>query len=310
MTTSLDLSLVPRSCPICAQSDESSLFAESNVALDRLDAFAFASRKIPEYMHWRLLTCRRCDLVYASPAPVPANLSTAYQSAAFDSAREARHAARSYARLLPQLKSRLPDLDGALDIGTGDGVFLEELIEAGFRNVMGVEPSTAPVEAASYRIRPLIKHSIFRANDFRPDSLSLVTSFQTLEHLSDPLEMASAAHRLLKPGGAAFFVGHNRRAVSARVLGRKSPIFDLEHLQLFSSASLRLLMETAGFVDVRVGILVNRYPLGYWVKLLPFSPRLKRFLLSGLTRARAQRIPVLFPAGNLWSIGIKPSPVA
>jgi hypothetical protein len=78
----------------------------------------------------------------------------------------------------------------------------------------------------------------------RPESLNLVTCFQTFEHLADPLAMCGDAFHLLKPGGAVLFVGHNRRAVSARILGRRSPIFDIEHLQLFSPASVRRMVTT------------------------------------------------------------------
>ena len=37
-------------------------FAEAKFDLDVLDGFAFASRKLPEYMHWRLVECGRCDV--------------------------------------------------------------------------------------------------------------------------------------------------------------------------------------------------------------------------------------------------------
>lgn len=62
--------LTSRPCPVCGLSEESQPFAEANVDSSQLDEFAFASRKMPEYMHWRLWLCGRCDLVYASPAPV------------------------------------------------------------------------------------------------------------------------------------------------------------------------------------------------------------------------------------------------
>ena len=154
-----------------------------------------------------------------------------YREAGFDSRQEARHASRTYARFLPRIIPKLPDRSGAVDIGTGDGAFLSELIAAGFENVAGIEPSTAPIEAAEPSIRPLIRHDIFREDSFAPGSLSLITCFQTIEHLSDPLLFCKAA-AAVKPGGGLFLIGHNRRSFSAKVLGPKSPIFDIEHLQL------------------------------------------------------------------------------
>ena len=298
--------LPTRTCPICETSTESTVFAEANLNRADLDEFAFASRKTPEYMHHRLMACAGCDLLYASPLPERDELARAYLDAAFDSGEEAACAARTYARYLPDLRRELPNLDGVLDIGAGDGVFLRQLLDAKFKSVIGVEPSAAPIAAAEPSLRPLIRQGIFREEDFEPDSLSLITCFQTLEHVPDPLEMCRAAWRLLKPGGAVFFVTHDRRALSAKLLGRKSPIFDIEHLQLFSRQSMQSMLNRAGFTRIRLHRLLNRYPIHYWMKLLPFPAATKRRLIPRLKASRLGKGTVPFFAGNLVAIALKP----
>src|SRR5262249_39715420 len=161
--------------PICGDRDSSRLFAEENVDLKLLDGFAFASRKVPEYMHWGLMECPRCDLLYADPAPTPEDLASLYRDADFGSREEARLASRAYGAFLPGIRAKLPDLAGAADIGTGDGVFLRELITAGFRDVVGIEPSAAPIAVADEDVRPLIRHDVFRPESFPSESLSLIT---------------------------------------------------------------------------------------------------------------------------------------
>jgi len=299
------LDLRPRPCPLCGSTDESRVLAESNIDPAKLDAFAFASRKLPEYMHHRLVECPRCDLLYATPLPSEDQLHVAYHQAAYDSQAEAACAARTYAALVDTLAPRLPDRAGALDIGTGDGAFLAELLDRGFTNVAGVEPSAAPIAAARPDIRPLIHHDIFRPGAFPPHAFSLVTCFQTMEHLHDPLAMCRSAHALLKPGGALLLVGHNRRAVSARLLGRRSPIFDVEHLQLFSPRSARELVRAAGFRGVQTRVLFNRYPLHYWLKLFPFPAGAKRRLIAHARTAAWGRLPLMVPAGNLATIAFR-----
>jgi hypothetical protein len=215
----LSAEMVARACPLCGHAAvEGRLFAEPDFDFARLDRFAFASRKLPEYMHLRLLECASCDLLYASPVPASGSLAEAYRDADFDSAEEGRYAARTYAGMLETIAHRLPDRSGALDIGTGDGAFLERLLAAGFTEVVGVEPSSAPISAAAAQVRPLIRQGLFRRDDFECERYSLVTCFQTLEHVDDPREVVGSAFALLKPGGAAFFIVHNRRAFSARVL--------------------------------------------------------------------------------------------
>jgi SAM-dependent methyltransferase len=293
------ITLAPRACPICGSHADSLLFSEANVNLEGLDGFAFASRKLPEYTHWRLAECHRCDLLYVDPAPRLEELASLYRGADFDSREEAGLASRTYGQFLPRIVNRLPDRVGAADVGTGDGAFLKELLAAGFTDVVGIEPSSAPIEAAEASVRPLIRHDIFRPHSFPAGSLSLITCFQTIEHLADPLTFCRDAHRALKPGGAVFLIGHNRRALSAKILGRKSPIFDIAHMQLFSHASARYLLKAAGFVDVEVRTVYNRYPVRYWAQLFPFPKAMKTRLLGLLKTSPLGRPVVPLPAGNI-----------
>jgi SAM-dependent methyltransferase len=293
--------LVARPCPGCG-ADDGRPFAPANVDAQALDSFAFASRKLPEYMHFALVTCARCELLYANPAPSPGTLAALYHDAAFDAAAESRFASETYGRQLPRICAALRERAGALDIGTGDGAFLAQLLARGFSGVVGVEPSAAPVAMAAPDVRPLIRHGLFRAADFAPASFSLVTCFQTIEHVYDPLALCRDARGLLRPGGALFVVCHNRRALLARALGLKSPIYDVEHLQLFSPASVRALLERAGFARVEVRPLVNRYPLNYWARLFPLPAVLKPRALSLLRASGLGALQVAAPVGNLIAV--------
>jgi SAM-dependent methyltransferase len=299
----LPFELVSRPCPVCG-STESRPFAPSNVEPAALGEFAFASRKLPEYMHFALVTCPTCDLLYTNPAPAPGALEALYRDAAFDAPEESRHASVTYGRALDRFVRRLPNRDGALDVGTGDGAFLAELVARGFTSVAGVEPSAAPVAMAATAVRPLIRNTIFRASDFAPASLILATCFQTIEHVPDPLALCREARGLLKPGGALFLVCHNRRALLARLMGLKSPIFDVEHLQLFSPSSVRGLLERAGFPPsgIEVRPLVNRYPLEYWARLFPLPKAAKLGALGVLRKSGLGRLPLAAPVGNLIAV--------
>ncbi len=271
-----------RVCPICGPLGRPRVVSEANVDTRRLDAYAFSSRKTPELMHHRLVRCGTCDLVYADPAPNPESLREAYLEAAFDSSAEARCAAATYGRVLDRIIARLPGRDGALDIGTGEGAFLRELVRRGFTEVGGIEPSAAAITQSSPDVWPLVEQGVFSAAARPEGSLNLVTCFQTIEHLHDPLRTCESAVRMLRPGGALLIVAHNSRAFSARVLGRRSPIYDIEHLQLFSHASLRALLLRAGLHDVTTWPLVNRYPLPYWIRLLPLPNQAKRVVVTAL----------------------------
>ncbi|MGH3008564.1 MAG: class I SAM-dependent methyltransferase [Gaiellaceae bacterium] len=297
------IELADRPCPVCGTAAHSRLFAEANIDETRIDARSFSSRKTPEFMHYRYLECATCDLVYASPAPTAATTSSLYRDAEYASAAEAGHAADTYARLLARLLPRLPDRVAALDVGAGDGAFLERLAGAGFDRVVGIEPSRAPLAQAAPAVRELIVEGTFVPGVVE-GPFTLVTCFQTLEHIPDPLETLRLAADLLAPGGALVLVVHDRRGLPTRLLGGRSPILDLEHLQLFSRNSLGAALQGAGLALDSVAPFANTYPLAYWLSLAPLPGPLRAFTRS-LPRAVASA-PVRLRAGNLAAVAFKP----
>jgi SAM-dependent methyltransferase len=302
----MELHFSERRCPGCDSTRGREVLPQ-RIDAAALDEYAFASRKFPEYMHHRLVECAVCDLLYADPVLALDELGGIYDAAAFDSKEEAECASRTYAGLAHSLRGKLPHSEAALDIGTGEGSFLERLLDLGFGRVRGYEPSAAPLAAASPRVRELIVHDVFRPGGPGGGPFDLVTCFQTIEHVPDPALLCRDVLELLRPGGAFLIVCHDRRAPLNRALGRRSPIIDIEHLQLFSQESARALMQRAGFGGVDVRRITNRYPLHYWLKLAPLPRRVKQALVSGTRREPLRGLSLSLPVGNLAVTGFRAS---
>ncbi len=299
------MKLRPRVCPLCGASN-GRIHVKANFDETCLDRFAFSSRKVPEFMHFQMVSCAVCDLLYVTPAPELEWVRRGYTGAGFDTSEESHWAARSYARELRGFAAQLPDRCAALDVGAGDGAFLEQLMEAGFAQVAGIEPSSAARQGAKPAVLPLIREGFFCATDWQDGSFALVSCFQTLEHVDDPAALATAAFRLLKPGGAFYAIAHNYRSLLAQTLGTRSPIYDIEHLQLNSPRSLKFMLEQAGFERALVRPLRNEYPLSYWVRLLPIPLLVKGKLLRGLVSTGIGRLVLPIRAGNLLAVGYRP----
>jgi SAM-dependent methyltransferase len=203
-------------------------------------------------------------LVYVDDPPSPDDLAHAYHVSDYDSAEEANDAAAAYILALQPLLKALPRHESVLEIGTGTGVLLEHLAREGFSELVGVEPSAAAIAAAPPHRRAWIREGVFEEQNFAPGSFDLICCFMTMEHVLDPKVIALAAFRLLRPGGAFVTVTHDYRGRLNRLLGRRSPIIDIEHMQLFSERSIRTLFEATGYLNVRVERFVNRYAFRYW----------------------------------------------
>lgn len=281
------------------------LFLKENINPAMLSEFSFASRKTPEYMCHQMVHCPACDLVYVDSPPTVEVLAEAYHVAEYDSTEEANDAAHAYARAITPVLRQLTRREVALEIGTGTGVFLEHLAAAGFRELVGVEPSTAAIAVAPLERRGWIREGIFVEADFEPESIDLICCFMTLEHVRDPGDLARAALRLLRPGGVFLTVTHDYRSLVNRLLGKRSPIIDIEHMQLFSHDSIKELLCQAGFKKVNVASFANRYSLRYWARLAPLPSGLKNIFarLFELPWIRDKKLSL--NVGNILAWGFK-----
>ena len=294
-----------RACPVCGGRLHAH-FADERIDHDKVNDYTYASRKQPEFMCLRLVRCANCDLVYAPTPPATDFLSTAYSEAAYDSVVEAQAAARTYAKVLTPYVDRLSGRNAAVDVGAGCGPLLPWLKETGFNPVIGIEPSHAAINAAPLAVRPMLREGMFSPGmlaDVRP---SMLCSFMTLEHLVEPREFVGNVFELLEPGGMLAVVVHNWRAPINRLLGLRSPIIDVEHLQLFSPGSVRTLLARAGFVSIDIKSISNAYPLRYWLLLTPLPSGVKTQITGILDQVGIADKSVSLRVGNLLAVGIKP----
>jgi SAM-dependent methyltransferase len=296
-----------RTCPLCgAGAEQAEPFLSDTRDESRVSTSSFASRKVPEYMSHAMVRCRACDLAYVDRPPSVATLAASYHEADYDSAEEAEDAADAYADAVKPVLERLHRRGAALEIGTGTAAFLERLKKAGFTDLVGVEPSTAAIAAAPAHRQAWIQEGIFREEDFSSDSFDLICCFMTLEHVQDPGELVASAYRLLRPGGVFVGVTHDRRGLINRLLGRRSPIVDIEHMQLFSAESARRLLKVNGYCDVDGASFWNSYRPSYWLRLVPMPNAVKGALTRMMRNSWLDSRRLSINVGNFMSWGFKP----
>lgn len=296
-----------RSCPICnTPSSNASIFLKHNIDSNKITEFSFASRKMPEFMCHQLVLCPVCDLVYANEPPDQSVLAQAYHIADFDSAEEADDAALAYEKAVQPILKNLSNKEAALEIGTGTGIFLEILKNNNFKVLVGVEPSSAAIAAAPLHRQKWIKEAIFKESDFEKESFDFICCFMTLEHVRDPNELVASVFKLLKPGGAIALVTHDYRSLINKILGKKSPIIDIEHMQLFSNKSITYLLKNNGYEKINVNSFKNKYSINYWFKLLPLSLSIKKYLIKIINKIGLSNMKISLNVGNVISCGFKP----
>jgi len=295
-----------RNCPICLHSRKNSvIFQKENIDTKKITSFTYSSRKTPEFMCHEMVRCLSCDLVYVTTPPDKLKLSEAYHVADYDSSEEAFDAAETYIDQLNDVLSTLTPNSKILEIGSGSGEFLYNLKKIGFTNLTGIEPSISAINSAHPDIKSHLKQGIFQANAFHESDYDLVCCFMTMEHVYDPREISESVNKLLKKGGSFVIVIHNYRSLVNKILGKKSPIIDIEHMQLFSNKSIRSLLNKTNYQNICIKKFSNYYSINYWVRLLPLSVLIKNIFIKILNKFNLGNFKIKINVGNIIVSGNK-----
>lgn len=148
-----------------------------------------------------------------------------------------------------RIVDRLGDAGAVLDIGSGLGVFPARMLEAGWTPT-ALDPDERAVRHARERIGvAAIQADFVREEVSHLGRFDLVTFNKVLEHVPEPEVMLSRAREVLAPSGEVYIELPDGEA--ACVLGPDREEFFIEHLHVFSMASLALLASRAGFSVAR-----------------------------------------------------------
>ncbi len=95
----------------------------------------------------------------------------------------------------------LDDCENGIELGCGFGDFVARVIEGKKISFEGCEQNPSAVEIARRNGLTVYLETAEELAKTRPDTYSVVCSFQVLEHLARPADFLDAACKLLRPGG-------------------------------------------------------------------------------------------------------------
>lgn len=212
---------------------------------------------------YRVVACEECGLVYVTPRRDEARLRDLYlvdywRSPAAkdygytDYLRDEPLYLRTYRRRFRAVERHAPAPGRVLDVGCAAGFFLAIAKERGWK-CTGVEVSPAMAAFARERYGLDVRLGTLGEQRFDPASFDLVTFWDVVEHLPDPVAALQEARRLLAPGGLLLLETQNVASAFARALGRRWQHYKhAEHLYHFDPRTVRRLLGLAGLEAVEV----------------------------------------------------------
>lgn len=297
---------VATKCAICGTFGESKKVFDQNIDEEAFSTDVFSARRLPDRRSYQWVRCKKCELLRSDPI-LEVDLDELYAKSTFDYSSEVDGLKKTYASITLRSLKPNPARGAVLEIGGGNGFFLEIAKEIGFTKIAGVEPSVDAVASAREDVQPFMIADMLRKESVPNDCFDVVAMFHVMDHLTDPLSTLEICKSSLKPGGTFVVAVHNSRSWSANLMKSRSPIVDVEHTYLFDKDTVRKLFERAGLVEIRVGTYWNKYSLAYLIHLLPISKHIKLPVLSGRLGRVLRSVKVSVPLGNMWASGKKPS---
>jgi 2-polyprenyl-3-methyl-5-hydroxy-6-metoxy-1,4-benzoquinol methylase len=198
--------------------------------------------------HHTIVQCSQCGLVYTNPRPDAPDLLESYESVQdplYLQEREGR--VLTFSHHLVPLERMAQSLAGRrlLDVGCYTGVFLEIAAANGW-DAWGIDPSHWAIERARSRGLHVVEGTLASAS-FSGEAFDVVTMWDVIEHVADPLGELRQAWRVLRPGGLLVVHTMDIDSLFAHLMGPRWPWLMEMHIYYFSRRTLQAMLEKAGF---------------------------------------------------------------
>ena len=206
---------------------------------------------LPKYSKDYLVQCQHCSFVFSHRIPSEEELNAYYKNYG-----SGQHDAISpitikrYHELLDEFE-KYRSSNTILDVGCGSGHFLVTAKERGWQ-VYGTEYPESLCEVC--RKKGLTIHrGVLNPANYPGISFDVITSFEVIEHINNPLEELAKFNQLLRSGGLLYCTTPNFNSIQRYQLG---PDFNIlcypEHISYYTKNTLSKVFQISGFKPLKV----------------------------------------------------------
>jgi 2-polyprenyl-3-methyl-5-hydroxy-6-metoxy-1,4-benzoquinol methylase len=260
----------------------------------------------------KIVTCGKCGGVYAAEKLNAEALARFYEQKYRDGnyAHYNEHQSLKYEnfrRAFLRIKQFAPGTKH-LDLGCGEGTSVSVARDLGFDS-LGIEKSQLAVEHAREKGLDVRNGSMESLPDSLASDFDVVTIFDALDHVSNPLAVLKSVTNKIKPGGLLYLEVNNISSLYAVLMGKYFPhALPFEHPVYFGPKTLKKALGECGF-QVQSIRNRNRFVSFQFLQMTfdNFNP-----LLAGLLKCVSWIIPqrmlksgFSIPMGIISSIAIK-----
>lgn len=246
---------------------------------------------VTEIDGFHIVRCRQCGLVYVNPRYREELLQEIYTETYYDHdgiqngleffgydnyLEDEENIRITFAKRLKTIE-RYATKGKLLDIGCATGFFLDLAKSRGWE-VVGSEVSEFTVRYARERFGLDVRLGTLGDLQFDAQSFDVITMWDVIEHVPDPIGELQEVRRILRDGGLLSIITPDVGSLVARFLGSRWEEFRRvrEHVYFFSRRTMTEALRKVGFEVLRVEHADKVFYLG------PAVHRLKYYTWDGM----------------------------
>ncbi len=252
-----------------------------------------------------LRRCSTCGLVSVRTFPRADELRAVYGEAYFRNARSEESGYDDYeadrycivktaGRRLDLIERYTPQRGRLLDVGCALGFFLETARRRGWE-VEGVDISAHAVSYARDRLGLAARCGMLEEAGFTADSFDVLTLWDVIEHVPDPVANLEYCRSLLRDEGILVISTPDLGSRVARATGTRWMGYKLaeEHLYYFTRQTIGLALRKAGFDVLHTQAIGKDVALDFFTRRLAlYAKPVASALSKGVEAARLGRASV------------------
>ncbi|MBM77813.1 MAG: hypothetical protein CL846_04970 [Crocinitomicaceae bacterium] len=205
-----------------------------------------------------LTKCKKCNFVFSKKIPSQQELIDHYDGYGRNDYLSPITIKR-YNELLDEFE-KFRKNGKIIDVGCGIGYFLEEAKKRGWE-VYGTEYTDEAIKICK-RKGITMQQGKLNPNNYNLEEFDIITSFEVLEHINNPIEELSNFYKILRKGGLVYLTTPNFNSISRYYLKSNYNVITYpEHLSYYTPKTIKYLFKKLNFKTLKIettGISITR----------------------------------------------------
>ncbi len=203
--------------------------------------------------------CHNCNALFLAPRPSAEILKRAYDTSYYGGSEE-KFNSPNIETVLDHFRRRrakyagrfLKNNDKILDIGCGNGRFLQHLLKYGDFQLYGTELESNSAKRAARVPEINLEIGHLTKNTFEKESFEVITMFHVFEHLTEPKKTLEIISNIIKNNGTLIISFPNISSLQSKMFkGKWLHLDPPRHLIFFHAKDFIKVLETYGFILIR-----------------------------------------------------------